>query len=196
MRLTKIYTKIGDRGTTMLANGETVQKDDLRIESYGEVDELNSHLGLLKDFIKIYIPADEAENLLSQISRIQNELFDIGGELATPSDVLNLEKQQVITEASINRLESEIDQINSKLQPLENFVIPGGHICNSQAHIARTVCRRAERNLVKYLREKKSRPIIQIYINRLSDLLFVMSRELSRLSQSPETLWRQDKGSR
>lgn len=196
MRLTKIYTKIGDSGTTMLANGETVQKDDLRIESYGEIDELNSHLGLLKDLITSHINQKDAEELLNQISRIQNELFDIGGELATPSEVLNLEKQQVISEASVTRLENEIDQMNSKLKPLENFVLPGGHICNSQAHVARTVCRRAERHLVKYLRQKKSRPIIQIYVNRLSDLLFVMSRELSRLSQTPETLWQQNKGPR
>src|SRR5690606_16300931 len=121
MRLTKIYTKVGDKGKTMLASGERVPKDDPRIEAYGTIDELNAFLGWLRDEIHA-AHSHGFDDIVMAVQRIQNEMHDIGGELSTPHDVLNPEKQQVVTKDSIKRLEEEIDHFNSDLSPLENFV--------------------------------------------------------------------------
>jgi cob(I)alamin adenosyltransferase len=193
MRLSKIYTKTGDQGGTMLATGEKISKTALRIEAYGTVDELNSCVGLLRDHMQAD-PGLSKSWIFTSIARIQNELFDLGGELATPSHALNLAKQKVVDSGDIQQLEQEIDSCNESLPPLANFVLPGGHLCNSSAHLARTVCRRAEREVVRLRAEEKDvRLETQIYLNRLSDWLFVISRALSKELNVPEILWDQRK---
>ena len=194
MRLTKIYTKVGDKGTTLLASGEKVAKDSPRIECYGTVDELNSFLGLLRDTLADLRDSEGATDftaLCGQLAEIQNETFDLGGELATPAAVLDVKKQQVVTHASITRLEREMDAYNESLPPLANFVIPGGHRGNSLAHVCRTVCRRAERLIVALAKTEEIREEPRIYLNRLSDWLFVISRVVSQQLGTPEVLWRQ-----
>lgn len=187
MRLDKIYTKIGDKGTTMLASGEKVPKNCLRIEAYGTVDELNSAIAILRDSLDLNYK--EFRDLSVSIKTIQNELFDIGGELATPASVLNIDKQQVVNEDCIHRLENEIDLINADIPPLENFIIPGGHLANSYAHLARCICRRAERNVISLSQSEEIRHVVIKYLNRLSDWLFVSSRFVSKVLRVEEQLW-------
>lgn len=193
MRLTKIYTKTGDKGGTLLASGEKISKGAQRIEAYGAVDELNSCVGLLRD----HLQREAAFNghwILVSLERIQNELFDLGSELATPTKALRLDRQKVLDQKDVSALEVEIDQINENLEPLANFVLPGGHVCNSFAHLARTVCRRAERDLVRLRAEETDiRLETQIYLNRLSDWLFVVGRAISQRLKVPEVLWQQRK---
>lgn len=191
MRLTKIYTKVGDRGKTLLASGEKVSKTDLRIEAYGSVDELNSFMGLLRD--ELSEQEDLFKDIIAEVQTIQNELFDIGGELSTPSNVLDINRQQVVSMASVSRLEQQIDHFNENLKPLENFVIPGGHRLNSTAHIARTVCRRAERHAVAFSSMSTCRTEPLIYLNRLSDWLFVICRLICHRLEIPEIQWQQKK---
>jgi cob(I)alamin adenosyltransferase len=174
----------------MLASGQKVPKDSLRIETYGTVDELNSFLGVLRDTLAA--DASKFKDLIERIARIQNETFDLGGELSMPPEKLDATKQQVVTQGSITRLENEIDEYNDKLPPLANFVLPGGHLANSSAHVCRTVCRRAERLVVALSREETVRDDVRIYLNRLSDWLFVASREISRRLGVPEVLWQQE----
>ncbi len=192
MRLSKIYTKTGDKGGTMLVSGESISKSAQRIEAYGTVDELNAHLGVLVDHW-VKEPKLVSHWLKDSLYRVQNELFDLGGELATPSEFLKNSKQKVLSTQDIERLESEIDRCNEQLEPLSNFVLPGGHPSNSFAHVCRTVCRRAERE-VHRLRENDSsvRNETQIYLNRLSDWFFVCSRMVSHLMKAEEVLWQQD----
>lgn len=190
MRLTKIYTKVGDQGTTMLAGGTKVPKDSLRIDTYGTVDELNSFLGLLRDTLSA-TDGPRFADLVTQIAAIQNEMHDLGGELSTPHEKLDVAKQQVVTNASIERLEHEMDAHNEGLAPLANFVLPGGHQCNSLAHVCRTVCRRTERLVVALARETEIRTEPRIYLNRLSDWLFIASRVISHRLGAPEVLWHQ-----
>ncbi len=192
MRLTKIYTKIGDDGKTSLATGEKISKADILIEAYGTVDELNSFTGYLKEKLKL-LNSPQCDALLQPLELIQNELFDVGGELSVPQSVINYDKQQVIHMDSIKRLENNMDTWNENLVPLKNFILPGGHELISLAHICRTVCRRAERHIVK---AKESHPIrneIQIYLNRLSDWFFVLSRIVAKYTNSQESLWIQVK---
>lgn len=192
MRLTKIYTKVGDQGSTMLAGGSMTGKDSLRIDCYGTVDELNSFLGLWRDTLCLASNrADQFKDLLSQLAVIQNEMHDLGGELSTPLERLNLAKQQVVTAVAIGRLEKEIDFYNEALPPLMNFVVPGGHQANSLANVCRTICRRAERLLVKLSRTEAVRDEPRIYLNRLSDWLFVAGRVISKRLDVPEVLWHQ-----
>ncbi len=176
----------------MLASGEFVGKDDLRIEAYGVVDELNAVVGLLHDEIVRLNNEALAEARLG-LRRIQNELFDVGGELSTPLDHLNIDRQQIIRPPQIERLEKEIDKMNASLKPLENFVLPGGHPVNSFAHICRTVCRRAERAVVRLSRIAPVRSEVVIYLNRLSDWFFVLGRDLSARLGVVEVLWEQRK---
>jgi cob(I)alamin adenosyltransferase len=191
MRLTKIYTKIGDKGTTLLATGARVGKESPRIEAYGTVDELNSHLGMLCDLLDAAGLIHKGVPMFSALERVQNELFDLGGELATPLELLNTERQRVVDSTSIERLESEMDLANETIPPLENFVLPGGSLANAEAHIARCVCRRAERLLVRLSKTEPVRSEALIYLNRLSDWLFVLARLISRESGKPERLWNQ-----
>ncbi len=165
-------------------------KSNVRIEAYGTVDELNSTVAMLRDTI---VMDSRLLDLCEKLSKIQNELFDIGGELSVPLDVLDTERQQVVSMRDVARLESEMDAFNESLRPLENFVLPGGHMANSTAHLVRTVCRRAERAVVRMSEQDAVRDEIRIYLNRLGDWFFVLSRELSRRLGVPEVLWAQNK---
>ena len=189
IRLSKIYTKVGDKGSTLLATGERVLKSNVRIEAYGNVDELNAVVGFLGDHLGDPRFSDIRESLLV----IQNELFDVGGELSVPLDVLDTSRQQVIQPSSVERLEREMDHFNETLPPLENFVLPGGHPANSMAHMCRTVCRRAERAVVRMSEQDAVRDEVRVYLNRLSDWFFVLSREISRRLNVKEVLWAQNR---
>lgn len=191
MRLDKIYTKIGDGGKTLLANGEKVDKSAQRIEAYGAIDELNSFLGLLVDELASLSREPETSKLRDACVLIQNELFDLGGELATPSKSLNLDRQKVVGAGETQRLELEMDQWSSLLPPLQNFVLPGGLKANSLAHVCRTIARRAEREIVRLAAQEEIRKECQIYINRLSDWFFLASRLISKAHHVPEELWKQ-----
>ena len=190
VRLSKIYTRVGDKGSTLLATGERVLKSNVRIEAYGTVDELNSMVGFLRDSI---VDQPGLFDLCDSLTKIQNELFDIGGELSVPLDVLDTQRQQVVSMAEVGRLEQEMDAFNELLKPLENFVLPGGHLANSTTHIVRTVCRRAERAVVRMSEQDAVRDEVRIYLNRLGDWFFVLSREISRRLGVPEVLWAQNK---
>jgi len=174
-RLTKIYTRTGDDGSTGLAANQRVQKDDVRIEAMGDVDELNSAIGLLLSDI---LP-DEVRPLLIQI---QHRLFDLGGELAMP-------EYQTLAAAHTSDLEAAIDKWNTDLPPLKDFILPGGSRRGAQCHLARTICRRTERRLVNLHRHTPQRPELLRYLNRLSDLLFVLARVLNRETGQEVVYW-------
>lgn len=176
----KIYTKTGDTGETSLFGGKRLAKDDLRIEAYGTVDELNSFLGLLRDLMES--PAGK-----DRIKAIQDRLFTIGAVLASDPDKPLLVKN--ITDDDIAALESAIDAMNEDLPPLKNFILPGGHSTVSTCHICRCVCRRAERRVVGLESPTESLGIILRYLNRLSDYLFVLARKLSADLLAPEVIW-------
>lgn len=184
----KIYTKTGDRGKTSLFGGTRVPKYHLRIEAYGTVDELNSHIGLIRDQ---KIDSHTFEILL----KIQNELFTLGSMLATPpeKEVLKSGKERLnipkITEQSVQILENEIDLMNESLPPMSHFILPGGHPTVSFCHIARCICRRAERTATLLNDESTVNPQILVYLNRLSDYLFVLARKLSIDNKVHEIPW-------
>ena len=187
IRINKVYTRKGDGGKTRIVGGEKRSKDDPRVESYGSVDELNSHLGLCRDLL-IQQNRNEFKKLINYIKTIQNELFNLGTQLACPDGELknNLPK---INKVSITVLESEIDSANSNLSDLKSFILPGGSILNSQFHIARNICRRAERRAVTLGNVESVKAINIIYLNRLSDALFVWSRWISHILKDDENLW-------
>lgn len=174
----------------MLAGGGKVPKDSARIEAYGTVDELNAFLGVWRDALRGVLDSP-FQDLVDQVHLIQNEMHDLGGELATPMLLLDTGKQQVVTAGSTARLESEIDAMNEQLQPLANFVLPGGHQANSLAHVCRTICRRAERRIITLAQLEEVRPEVRIYVNRLSDWLFVAGRVVSLRLGVGEVLWSQ-----
>lgn len=165
----KIYTKTGDTGETSLFGGQRLPKSHIRIESYGTVDELNAQIGLLRDSVDIAAVRD-------LLIDVQNRLFDIGSNLATSPD--KKLPTPGIGEADVEMLEQAIDQMNQELPELKNFILPGGHPIVSQCHIARCVCRRAERRVVALDAEEKVNPLVIRYLNRLSDYLFVLARKL------------------
>lgn len=177
----KIYTRTGDTGQTGLFGGPRVAKDDARIEAYGTVDELNAVLGVVAAGD---LPAELEEILLP----VQHELFEIGAELATPEPAAH--RTATIDEAPIARMEQQIDRLEAKLEPLKVFILPGGTPTAAHLHVARTVCRRAERRLVTLARrdERVSERLI-IYLNRLSDLLFVMARRANALAGQADIPW-------
>lgn len=177
----KIYTKTGDRGDTGLFGGPRVRKDDPRIEAYGTVDELNAVLGLAR-----CEPLDEP--LDSLLASIQNELFELGAELATP-DPQRL-GTHTIAAAHIARLEAAIDQYEARLEPLKAFILPGGTRSAALLHLARTVCRRAERRLVTLADREAISADLMIYLNRLSDLLFVLARLANRAAGLADVPWK------
>ena len=178
-RLTKIYTRTGDGGATGLADGSRVPKDSPLIETIGAVDELNSLLGLV---LAEALP-DEIRSCLTDV---QHDLFDLGGELSRPGHA-------ILTEAYVSRLEHSLDGFNKALPPLKDFILPGGSRAAALAHVARTVCRRAERRLVTLHRKKSAPPCAARYMNRLSDLLFVLARVLNRAAGRGDVLWQQGK---
>ena len=190
MRLTSIYTKVGDKGTTMLAGGRKVPKDSSRIEAYGTVDELNSFLGLLRDKLTQF-DSKKFSDIVTCLLKIQNEMHDLGGELSTPHEVLVKSKQQLVGQKDIARLEQEMDSYNETLEPLSNFILPGGHELVSYAHVCRTVCRRCERCVVTLANTEQIRDEARIYVNRLSDWLFIIGRTIGSRLQVAEILWQQ-----
>ncbi len=179
-RLTKIYTRTGDNGTTGLGDGSRVLKTSVRIEAMGEVDELNSFIGLL-------LAEELDEDLRLRLINIQHELFDLGGDLSIPGRVS-------MQSAQVARLENELDELNATLDPLREFILPGGARAAALCHVARSIARRAERRLVSLYQDEPVIPIHIHYLNRLSDLLFVLSRILNRWSEIGETLWQPVKG--
>ena len=192
----KIYTKTGDKGTTSLIGGTKVPKNHLRIESYGTIDELNSFIGLLNDQLEGLsaqpdanaAPPQPAAHLLREV---QDRLFTIGASLACDPDKEPKLKIPDLKEEDITRLENEIDLMNEALPPMKSFILPGGHVAVSTAHIARCVCRRAERICVHMQEEELFiEPIVLKYINRLSDYLFVLARYIAHLVHAPEIPWR------
>ena len=178
----KIYTKTGDKATTALFTGKRVPKHHIRIESYGTIDELNSYLGLLRDQ-KI---DSKAKDILALT---QNKLFTVGAILATEPNKYNRLKIPRIKASYIELLEHELDRMNEELPEMTHFILPGGHTTVSYCHIARTVCRRAER-MISYLHENEPVPEgVLMYVNRLSDYLFVLARKLSKDLQADEVKW-------
>ena len=181
---TKIYTKTGDKGTTGLIGGTKVPKSHLRIEAYGTVDELNSFVGLLTDHLNA---AGTATPLLKEI---QDRLFTIGASLACDPDKEPRLKIPDLNEEDILTLEKEIDRMTAELPPMKSFLLPGGHIAVSTAHITRCVCRRAERACVRLLEQQFFvEPLVLRYLNRLSDYLFVLARYTAQLLFVPEIPW-------
>jgi cob(I)alamin adenosyltransferase len=177
----KIYTKKGDQGQTSLIGGMRVPKFDLRIDSYGTVDELNSHLGLLRD-------QNIDEQYKAQIIDIQQILFTVGSHLAVGKEGSSM-KLPELRQEHVNFLEQSIDAMDEKLEPMRFFVLPGGHPAVSQAHIARCVCRRAERLVVHLASEENVDALILTYLNRLSDYLFTLSRKIGRDLGANEQPW-------
>lgn len=189
MKITKVYTKTGDNGTTSLVGGIRIGKADIRLEAYGTVDELNSHLGLLAALL----PADD-NNLPDcddrrTIEQIQSILFNVGTHLATDLSQTPLYPSARLPEGATKQLEEEIDSTLSLLPEAQGFVLPGGTPAAAQAHVCRTVCRRAERRVVALAAEAEVGLEIQTYLNRLSDYLFVLAKKLNFIAGESEKMW-------
>jgi cob(I)alamin adenosyltransferase len=177
----KIYTRTGDTGDTSLFDGSRVKKDDARVDAYGEVDELNAWLGLVRAQ-RLDVPLDEA------LQQIQRDLFALGAQLADPADKLAARvTKAIIAEPDVVRLEQLIDQLEEELTPLRRFILAGGTPAGAALHVARTVCRRAERRIVAL--DPPVDAVLVRYVNRLSDLLFVLARVVNRRGGVPETEW-------
>ena len=181
-RLTKLYTRTGDEGTTALGGGQRVPKDSLRVEAYGTVDELNSQIGLA-------LAHGLAPRLIEALPVIQNELFHLGSNLAFREEDKAHYRLPAIDQRHIDRLEALIDELNSVVGPLENFILPGGTIGAAQLHVARTICRRAERIASALARAEPIGKFVIRYLNRLSDALFVMARYENKQRGLTEPLW-------
>lgn len=192
IRINRVYTRTGDRGETRLVGGKLVAKDCARIEAYGTIDELNSILGLARAFADEPTSA-QAAGVERILRRLQSELFDLGAELATPPEVPRRGRAP-LSAANVKRLENLIDRLLADLEPLASFVLPGGGKLGSLLHQARTVCRRAERRAVALSRQERVREPVLKYLNRLSDLLFVLARWVGRRSGEPEYLWERPLG--
>ncbi len=178
-RLSKIYTRTGDDGSTGLGDGQRMPKDSPRIEVIGDVDELNSAMGLV-------LAHDLREPIRECLSEVQHKLFDLGGELSLPG-------YQAISADDVTTLERKLEGLNANLPPLKEFILPGGGPASAACHLARAVCRRAERHLVALARNENVDPHAQAYLNRLSDLLFVIGRILARDEGGLEVLWRRER---
>ncbi|PJK00619.1 ATP:cob(I)alamin adenosyltransferase [Lysobacteraceae bacterium NML91-0213] len=181
-RLSKIYTRTGDDGTTGLGDGSRTRKDSARVNAYGTVDEANSAIGLL-------LAADLPEDVRDLLTAIQHQLFDLGGELCIPGHA-------AISDEDVERLEAHLDRHNADLPPLKDFILPGGGEAAARCHLARTIVRRAERETVTLSCAEAVRPQAVRYLNRLSDLLFVLARVLARASGHGEVLWRHERRAR
>jgi cob(I)alamin adenosyltransferase len=178
----KIYTKTGDAGTTSLFGGERVLKSHYRIDAYGTVDELNSFIGLLRDQ-----PVNQSRQAI--LTEIQNKLFTIGAILATEPGNQKVKVPQLY-DIDVFNLEKEIDAMDAQLPPIKNFVLPGGHQSISFGHVARTICRRAERLIIGLDAQEKVHPLVVQYMNRLSDYLFVLCRQMAQELKIEETPWK------
>jgi len=181
-RLSKIYTRTGDDGTTGLGDGTRVGKDSARVTAYGTVDELNSSIGIV-------LACDIDARMREVLTQVQHDLFDLGGELCIPG-------MAMVHGDDIDRLEQILDSFNENLPPLKDFILPGGGMAAAQCHLARTICRRAEREVVTLARHDAVRPEAVRYLNRLSDLLFVLARVLARASGHGEVLWQHERRKR
>jgi cob(I)alamin adenosyltransferase len=180
VRLTRIYTRTGDTGETSLGDGSRVSKGDPRIAAFGAVDELNSLIGLA-----LVAVADEGHR--ETLERVQNELFDLGADLSVPFDVAGRLR---IEQAAVERLEADCDRFNAELEPLKSFVLPGGVEAAARLQVARAVCRRAERETLTAAAEVEINPLTLVYLNRLSDLLFILARAANATAGAPEPLWK------
>jgi cob(I)alamin adenosyltransferase len=192
MRITKVYTRTGDKGKTRLAGGQQVWKDSLRVEAYGDVDELNSTIGVVRAFnAELVGRHPSADRLEDELRWMQNKLFDVGGLLATaPGQTFkNMPK---VTARDVTRLEKLMDRCQKDLPPLQEFILPGGGKISSLLHQARTICRRAERFCVRLGREERLDPALVRFLNRLSDTLFVLARWMAKQQGEPEFLWQRD----
>ena len=179
-RLSKIYTRTGDDGSTGLGDGSRVSKDHLRVEAYGTVDEANSSIGVV-------LACDAVpEGIRKVLTEVQHDLFELGGELCLPG-------YEAVTDAFITRLEKELDRLNAELPALEEFILPGGGMAAAHCHVARTVVRRAERVTASLAAKESIRPELLRYLNRLSDLLFVAARAIARAEHGQEVLWQRDR---
>ena len=178
-RLSKIYTKTGDDGTTGLGDGSRVAKDSARVSAYGTVDEANSAMGLL---LAVPVP----EDIRALLTTVQHQLFDLGGELCIPGHA-------AIFDADVSALEQQLDHYNADMPPLKDFILPGGGEAASRCHLARTIVRRAERETVALAHQDPVRPEAVRYLNRLSDLLFVLARVLARADGHGEVLWKHER---
>ncbi len=176
--LMRVYTKFGDKGNTQLLGGTVVPKNDLRVEAYGNIDELNALLGIAISF-------SDSEELKSSLTRIQNDLFVIGAELASKGA-----RAKQIPPSRVSELEAEIDRMWDELPPLQNFVLPGGSKTAALLHHARTVCRRAERSIIALSQKEAVNPDIIIYVNRVGDLLFTHARHVNYAKKVPEVIWK------
>jgi cob(I)alamin adenosyltransferase len=181
-RLSKIYTRTGDDGSTGLGDGTRVAKDSARVTAYGTVDELNSTIGVV-------LACELSAPMRDVLIQIQHDLFDLGGELCIPG-------MAMVQAEDIDRLEQVLDRFNDDLPPLKDFILPGGGMAAAQCHVARTVCRRAERDTVTLARQEPVRAEATRYLNRLSDLLFVLARVLARESGHGEVLWQHERRKR
>jgi cob(I)alamin adenosyltransferase len=180
VRLTKIYTRGGDTGETSLGDGSRVSKLDRRIAAYGTVDELNAALGVV-------VAGECAREIRDVLVRVQNELFDLGADLSVP---LELEGRLRTTQAQVDGLEADCDRFNAGLPELKSFVLPGGTEAAARLHVARTVCRRAERETLEAATEHDLDPLALVYLNRLSDLLFILARAANAAAGTDEPLWK------
>ncbi|MCS7229255.1 MAG: cob(I)yrinic acid a,c-diamide adenosyltransferase [Candidatus Kryptonium sp.] len=177
----KIYTRTGDDGTTSLFAGGRVKKDNLRVEAYGTIDELNAILGIVRAISK--------DSMINEIIvDTQNLLFILGADLATPMGVENI-KVKRITKDDVEKIEKFIDKIDENLEPLKNFILPGGTLLASFLHLARTVCRRAERRIVSFSEKEKINENVIPFVNRLSDLLFVLARYANKIENVDDIKW-------
>ncbi|MGE5219294.1 MAG: cob(I)yrinic acid a,c-diamide adenosyltransferase [Chloroflexota bacterium] len=189
VRITKVYTRTGDRGETSLVGGKRVPKDSPRIDAYGTIDELNSVVGLARVFNAESLDAGEAHQFLDEVlCRLQDELFDLGSELATPPEFFQPGMYRV-GDDEIARIEKLIDKCQEDLEPLNSFVLPGGGRIGAYLHQCRTVCRRAEREILRLSRGEEINECAIKYVNRLSDLFFVLSRWIAKQTGEPEYLW-------
>jgi cob(I)alamin adenosyltransferase len=193
MRITKVYTKTGDKGKTRLAGGQEVWKDSLRVEAYGDVDELNSMIGVVRAFntelVGIHPSADRLEE---ELRWMQNKLFDVGGLLATAPGQ-TFKNMPTVTARDVTRLEKLMDKCQKDLAPLKEFILPGGGKVSSLLHQARTICRRAERLCVRLGRDEHLDPVLIRFLNRLSDALFVLARWMAMQQSEPEFLWQRER---
>jgi cob(I)alamin adenosyltransferase len=180
VRLTRIYTRGGDAGETSLGDGSRVSKLDARVAASGTVDELNASLGVV-------LAGDCPAELAAPLQRIQNELFDVGADLSVP---FGIEGRLRVTQAMVDDLERLCDRFNEPLEELRSFVLPGGTETAARLHVARTVCRRAEREAIVAAREHDVDPLVVVYLNRLSDLLFILSRAANAAADAAEPLWK------
>lgn len=178
-RLSKIYTRSGDDGTTGLGDGSRIPKDDARVEAMGAVDELNSTLGLIRS-------EPLPDDIASALSDIQHNLFDLGGELSIPG-------YRLIHGETVESLEHDLDRLNADLPPLKDFILPGGTTAAAWCHLARSICRRAERRVVSLSRETEISDVPRQYLNRLSDYLFVLSRYLNKAAGENDVLWNRER---